>query len=173
MSFSQGLKEAMEKKGVTAYRLSKDLGVHQTTISNWLNGKSTPKAQMLEKIADYFAVTADQLLFSQSVADNINRLMNFVFSKASHSAEDKPSDDLDEETKEFNNKLYGLLFSDSTHPVYQPEFISIDEKLLFEKMLASYASLNETGQRKAVEQIEDLAKIPDYQKKNPDSDNEK
>lgn len=160
MSFSQGLKEAMKKKGVTAYRLSKDLGVHQTTISNWLNGKSTPKAQMLEKIADYFAVTVDQLLFNQSVVDNIKRFTNFVLG-----ARNSTSDDLDEETKEFNDKIYKLLLSDSTHSVYQPEFISIDEKLLFEKMLASYASLNETGQRKAVEQVEDLAKIPEYQNK--------
>lgn len=165
MSFSQGLKEAMEKKGVTAYRLSKDLGVHQTTISNWLNGKSTPKAQMLEKIADYFSMTVDQLLLGQPMADNIKRLIDFVFTNAFHLTEDKPSDDLDEETKEFNEKLYRLLFSDSLHPIYQHEFISIDEKLLFEKMVVSYASLNEIGQRKAVEHVEDLAKIPEYQNK--------
>lgn len=160
MSFSQGLKEAMEKKGVTAYRLSKDLGVHQTTISNWLSGKSTPKAQMLEKIADYFAVTVDQLLFNQSVVDNIKRFANFVLG-----ARNSTSDDLDEETKEFNDKIYKLLLSDSTHPVYQPEFVSVEEKLLFERMLESYASLNEIGQKRAVEQIEDLAKIPEYQNK--------
>lgn len=32
-------------------------------------------------------------------------------------------------------------------------------------LLVAYDSMNETGKRKAVEQVEDLAKIPDYQKK--------
>lgn len=62
MSFSQGLREAMKKKGVTAYRLSKDIGIHQTTISNWLNGKSTPKAELLEKIASALGVSAAFLM---------------------------------------------------------------------------------------------------------------
>ena len=36
-------------------------------------------------------------------------------------------------------------------------------------LLVAYDSMNETGKRKAVEQVEDLAKIPDYQKK-PDEE---
>ena len=37
-----------------------------------------------------------------------------------------------------------------------------------EKLLnAAFKNLNEIGQQKAVEQVSDLAKIPDYQKPNP------
>lgn len=52
MTFAQRLKNAMEEKSVTAYRLSKQINVHQTTISNWLNGRSEPRIDQLEAIAE-------------------------------------------------------------------------------------------------------------------------
>lgn len=34
--------QLLQKFGVTAYKISKQTGVTQTTLSNWKNGKSTP-----------------------------------------------------------------------------------------------------------------------------------
>ena len=62
MNFAQALKKAMAEKGVTAYRLSKDLGVHQTTISNWLNGKSAPRMRIVHRISQVLGVQIDDLL---------------------------------------------------------------------------------------------------------------
>lgn len=55
--FEQLLKE----NKVTAYRVSKETGVAQATLSDWKNGKSTPKYEKLSKIAEYFGVTVDWL----------------------------------------------------------------------------------------------------------------
>ena len=60
------------------------------------------------------------------------------------------------------------LFSGIPQGDYPIEFDSLEEKERFEKMLESFSTLNETGQKKAVERVEELAKIPDYQRKDTD-----
>ena len=52
----------LEIKGITAYRLSKDTGISRTTLSEWKSGRSTPKADKMQKIADYFGVTVNYLM---------------------------------------------------------------------------------------------------------------
>ena len=54
--------ELAQKHGVTAYRLSKELGINQTIFSDWKRGRSTPKQDKLKKIADYFGVSVDYLM---------------------------------------------------------------------------------------------------------------
>ena len=48
--------------GVTPYRISKETGVSQSTLSDWKSGKITPKSDNLKKIADYFGVSVDYLM---------------------------------------------------------------------------------------------------------------
>lgn len=46
----------LQKYGVTPYKVSKETGVSQSTLSDWKRGISTPKPDKLQKIADYFGV---------------------------------------------------------------------------------------------------------------------
>ena len=48
--------QLLQKHNVTSYRVSKETGISQVTFSKWKNGISTPKADKLLKIADYFGV---------------------------------------------------------------------------------------------------------------------
>lgn len=48
-------------KGVTPYRVAKETGVSTSTLSSWKTGRYTPKQEKLQKIADYFGITVDQL----------------------------------------------------------------------------------------------------------------
>ena len=52
----------LQKYGVTAYKVSKETGVSQSTLSDWKRGISTPKQDKLQKIADYFGVYLTYLL---------------------------------------------------------------------------------------------------------------
>lgn len=54
--------QLLQKRNVTPYRVHKETGVAQSTLSDWKNGKGTPKAESLKKIADYFRVSIDYLL---------------------------------------------------------------------------------------------------------------
>jgi len=53
--------ELLHERGITAYRVAKDTGVTQTTLSDWKTGRATPKLSTLQKIADYFEVSLDYL----------------------------------------------------------------------------------------------------------------
>ena len=52
----------LQEKGVTPYRVHKETGVSQSTLSDWKNGKSVPKIDKLQLIADYFEVPVSYFL---------------------------------------------------------------------------------------------------------------
>jgi len=55
MGFMMGnrLKEVLEKEGVTAYRLWKELGIDQGQLSKFFSGQVNISLEMLEQIAGY------------------------------------------------------------------------------------------------------------------------
>lgn len=53
--------ELLNAKGVTAYKVSKATGISTATLSEWKNGKYTPKEDKLAKIAEYFGVSTEYL----------------------------------------------------------------------------------------------------------------
>ena len=54
--------ELLQKNKTTPYQVSKATGIAQSTLSDWKLGKSIPKYDKLEKIAQYFNVSVDYLL---------------------------------------------------------------------------------------------------------------
>lgn len=48
--------ELCKERNVTPYKVSKATGISRSTLSDWKTGKSTPKADKLQMIADYFDV---------------------------------------------------------------------------------------------------------------------
>lgn len=52
----------LDKTNKTAYQVSKDTGIAQSVLSDWKRGRSTPKADKLKKLADYFGVSVDYFL---------------------------------------------------------------------------------------------------------------
>lgn len=52
----------MRDKGVNAATVARETGISPTTLSEWKNGRSTPKQDKLQKIADYFGISLDYLV---------------------------------------------------------------------------------------------------------------
>lgn len=51
-----------DSKGVKDSDVVKATGITKSTFSDWKSGRSNPKQDKLQKIADYFGVTVDYLL---------------------------------------------------------------------------------------------------------------
>lgn len=62
--------QLLQKYGVTAYKVSKESGVTQSTLSDWKRGRSTPKTENMKKIADYFGVSVDYLMTGEEKEDS-------------------------------------------------------------------------------------------------------
>jgi transcriptional regulator with XRE-family HTH domain len=54
--------QLLQKRGMSSYEVSKLSGVSQATLSDWKNGKSTPRNKTLKKIADILGVSVAYLL---------------------------------------------------------------------------------------------------------------
>ena len=50
------------ERGVTAYKVAKATGISTGSMTDWKKGRSAPKVDKLQKIADYFGVSVDYLL---------------------------------------------------------------------------------------------------------------
>ncbi|MCI8499844.1 MAG: helix-turn-helix transcriptional regulator [Clostridia bacterium] len=62
---AERLNTLMDDERISAYKLAKDLKIHQSTISYWRKGQTTPNADYIIALADYFEVCADYLLGRQ------------------------------------------------------------------------------------------------------------
>ena len=47
----------MEKQGVTATEVCNALGIKQNTFSDWVNAKTYPRIDAIEKMAQYFGIS--------------------------------------------------------------------------------------------------------------------
>lgn len=74
----------LEKHHTTAYKVGKATGIGASTFSDWKSGRSNPKKEKLEKIADYFGVSIEYLMTGEDSSKELstNELSNVYFSLA-------------------------------------------------------------------------------------------
>ena len=61
MDFATTLDSIMKERGYSKYRVAKILGVSQTTVANWLAGKTAPYAKEWDRIAHALGVSPADL----------------------------------------------------------------------------------------------------------------
>lgn len=64
--FSKNLKFYLQRNSTTAKQLSEDLNFRTSTVYDWVNGKTYPRMPKLEAIADYFGISANDLIYPRS-----------------------------------------------------------------------------------------------------------
>ena len=50
------IEQLMRENNVSAYKLSKETGIAQSTLSSWKHQSKIPRVDLLQKIADFFGV---------------------------------------------------------------------------------------------------------------------
>ncbi|MBE5734450.1 MAG: helix-turn-helix transcriptional regulator [Clostridiales bacterium] len=64
---SERIKELLKENNLTPYKLSIDLNVSKSVVHYWISGKTTPNADYIIKLSEYFCVSSDFLL---GISDN-------------------------------------------------------------------------------------------------------
>lgn len=62
--------ELLDKKGLKNSDVSRGTGVSNMTLSDWKHGKTTPKTDTMQKIADFLGVSVDYLMTGKEPTDN-------------------------------------------------------------------------------------------------------
>jgi transcriptional regulator with XRE-family HTH domain len=66
MSLGEKLKMLREERGILQKQLAGVIGVHSTDISRWERGRNSPSVETLGKLAQFFGVTTDYLVFESA-----------------------------------------------------------------------------------------------------------
>lgn len=190
MTAGEKIKAAREKAGFTQAELARKLGIPYQSIGQWERGLRNPKWETLEKIAEALQIPTYELIDGGSGAldpvlppnmkganfDGAKIDKNFLNSTLSRLSF-LPRDSADYSRSKEN--ILSLAKSSDLLVYAQSILQKIEDKTLNglyflssdyeegskDKLLLAFDRLNEIGQQKAVENVEDLAKIPEYQKK--------
>lgn len=152
MNFAQLLNKIMEEKDITAYRVAKRLGVHQTTIANWRSGKSTPKTELLPKIAEALETPVYTFL-PQNLAEKYLEYEDIAYDvKETFIREAETQEEIEAaKTLSIPHVQMGLLLSEL-------------ERMRIQTLSALFLQLNSHGQEKAIEELKKLVDTAEYQK---------
>ena len=60
-----GLKKARKKKALSQLKVAMDLSITREALSHYENGKRSPDVDMLVKLARYFGVSVDYIIFGE------------------------------------------------------------------------------------------------------------
>ena len=69
----QNFEYLLKTNKTTVYRVAKSTGISASTFTDWKNGRSTPKADKLKRIADYFGVSLEELMDGASAPVRIKK----------------------------------------------------------------------------------------------------
>lgn len=108
----------MKEHNVTAYKVSKETGIATSTLSDWKKGRSTPKQDKLQKIADYFNVTIDYLLTGNNPEKK----------ERDYSLTIKEQEDIDHEAKKIIEELT-MSFSKNKDSLTDEDYFAIENAL--------------------------------------------
>lgn len=154
-NFSKRLKAYRLSRGLTQKQLAELVGVSQNAVYNWENGKREPTLATIIKLANILntnvlkltgEVGEDELGIYITQPDGSEHFYSGE-QVADPAILDKVSD-YDRQHIIESRDLWPLMISPGLRPKY--------------KLLNAFNSLNESGQQKAIEQVEMLTKIPEY-----------
>lgn len=167
MSFSDKMKTLRKEKGYTQNNLALLLNVSQNAIYNWENGKREPSIDMIKKIADALDTSISYFLDDD------------LFDAATDTDSEYEEQIIDEKIKtimgnrnlssaEKENQMRDLMISVGIMAQMHQDNVDAVEKFLLNHY---FNMLNGTGRKKALEQVEMLTKISEFQKDSIEDNN--
>lgn len=153
MQFAQILKKIMDEKHITKYRLAKDLGVHQTTVKNWLDEKTEPKFEMIERIANALQIRTKDLLFLDKISNMDQSELESLIE-----TEDFLSQFINEENA--SKQVIEQQIREQEAIYSRAQELGIDAQ----QLLNYFNQLNHNGKKEALKRTQELTYIEQYTK---------
>ena len=75
-NWNEMARDAMKRRGMTCANLARELGVHQTTVSKWMTGRSHPGSGMIRKIAGILGMAMSDLCDDDAINTQERQLLD-------------------------------------------------------------------------------------------------
>lgn len=124
-----------DKRGISTYKACTDMGLNRSAVAKWKNG-ATPNGTTIAKMADYFGVTTDYLLGTDSEDTSVTE-----------EAKELEIEEYIEQQKRFLESQPGLMFNG--YPASKEAIDSLLHALELGKRAAM--SVSEEEKRRAAE----------------------
>nr|DAU79732.1 MAG TPA: helix-turn-helix domain protein [Bacteriophage sp.] len=146
MSIAENIKYLRKKAGLTQVELANKTGLAVITIQNYEAGKYEPKRESIYKLRKALDCNINELLDAPFIESKNNIIINST----------NPDDIMAELEKHFPNIRE---MQKREHDWIVKGKASAREY----NLLTAFDKLNEQGQEKAIERVEELTEIPKYQ----------
>ncbi|MFR9310677.1 helix-turn-helix domain-containing protein [Hydrogeniiclostridium mannosilyticum] len=171
MAVADRIDTILQERGVSRRQLAIKAGIPPSSLQSALERGHNITLDMLQKIADALGVPVfllyDVDIFVEEVTDFAKTLVQMysvlnVIAENPGTPEDtrKQIKEILPEKEKFTRQVTTLSMMSRKSVDIPPAFASDDVKAIFELL----GQLNSKGQERAIAQIQDLAKVPDYQK---------
>lgn len=107
---AKNIAKYMEKAGVDRNKLSADLGISYTTITDWIKGKTYPRIDKIELLANYFGVSKSDLV-EDAVSD-----ISTIYNQLDQKRQAKVYNFADRQLREQNKKVVPLVGQTAANP---------------------------------------------------------
>ena len=158
MTTGQYIKRARQKAGMTQAQLAEKLGIPYQSIGQWDRDVRNPKLDTLKRIADALNISIQELAGIPKWVDEKN-----IWELPDISTQEKKTSD---EVQEWLDLLKEL--RSASHLVSD---VNLSEKMLV-YIIDSLSSFTPEGLLRLVETINELKKVPDYQRPAPSDESE-
>ena len=169
MTTGQRIQQARKKAGLSQKQLGEKLGLSASMIGQWENDLRNPKIETLFNIADALGVSISDL-YDFSIQAQQNRTLEEI-NKIKSQLETASGEDRAE--LEYALEILEESYEDTAFAEQLTNMAARApkrEKTKREKVVDAFDELNDDGQQKAVERIQELTEIPRYRRQEPAND---
>lgn len=71
MTVYERIEQLAKTKGISFYRISEDTGIPRPNFYLWKNGSSSPKADKVKILAEYFGVSPEYIMFGDGTKNDV------------------------------------------------------------------------------------------------------
>lgn len=65
--YIERIKDLMNEERISQAELARSVGISQSAVCNWLNGKKEPSIDSLWRLADFFDVSVDYIIGGKEI----------------------------------------------------------------------------------------------------------
>ena len=193
LTIGERIRQARNEKGLTQKQLGSISGTSEITIRQYELGKRQPRIEQLQRIADALNISAYDLI--ENAGDTLDPLLpaswrgmglqdtvfdenalRFFLEQLIHYEEFAP-----EKYEKLKKVMYLLAFSSGLGEILYDygsiyddkevdagfEYQRQQEKTPGNHLIEIFDTLNDDGQQKAIERVEELTEIPRYRRQDP------
>lgn len=150
MAFYDIFENLCLKKGVTPTQVARDNDIKQSVVAMWKKRGSTPKAETVQKLSDYFGVSTDYLLDLTTLErDKLQYVEDYVVEQTGESRDAVHKRLIEEKISALPYDAYNDAVDAADEAVVEA-FRAIPDSQLQKYLLEDYRLLNRRGRIEAV-----------------------